>query len=72
MAWAGITNYDCLILYYLFSTMTATMNSIAKKMVLISIVKFTVQLISVTSICVLEILIASTLDSLHALRTDTR
>ena len=24
MAWAGITNYDCLILYYLFSTMTAT------------------------------------------------
>jgi len=54
------------------TTMTATMNSIAKKMVLISIVKFTVQLISVTLICVLEILIASTLGSIHVSRMATR
>ena len=52
--------------------MIATPNSIAKKMELTCNVIFTVQMNSAISICVLAILIASTLDSIHVLRMDTR
>ena len=58
--------------HYFISIMIATPNSIAKKMELTCNVIFTVQMNSVILICVLAILIASTLDSIHVSRMDTR